>query len=867
MSLIELDLSRPDDFDGAVALGLHPVQRRGNRFLIAADAADLAGIHRAQLPYRFAGDSLTPAFPFASSDEDTALDAREIPLTYCQPLSWASLAGVSDDPAIDTILRRISLDSLVTYATRLEALQTRFTFTDSNAVARDYLAAKFRSFGYGDVHHPEFFTSDRDYYPRGGNAYNVVCTKPGTVESDEVVVIGAHYDSRVVDGTDNFILAPGGDRNASGVAALLELAWALHGIPTRKRIMFVAFGAGEQGFVGAREVAFGLYDNTNLSVELMINLDGLAFTSDAHPDLTINSFETSYAYARLAAQMTLEHTWLKPRVRENTRSSDWEPFNAMGYHWVDIIEGDYNPAQNTAQDSVRFLNPPYWTEMTKLAALTAYVVAATPSAVDSLRLRDVGDGTSLEARWAPLPGADIVGYRVYAGTESGGLKFAGEISGAGTVRTIIGGLTEGQMYYVSVTGVTDEGRESSVLPEDSLTPQRLPRVPVGFRARAAFRSINVSWADPIELDIDHYVIYRGTDSLFLSILESNWPPTPYTDGRIEDRVRYYYRAEAVDREGNRSPMTPLTSARGATFDEGILVVNMTTGTPGDPVVEEQEAFYDSILASYVHTYLRPASLSQGVDRSEIGQFRTLIWVDDDAVHRQLPPDYWDNLIWYLSYGNSLIVAGWRTVEDLTTCRSGCELKAGDFLYDYLNVTGVYQMTPIDCLGGIGVEGFPSVVFDTARVPAAWEGRMGFLWGFKGGPDATIMLAYNSASGDSARQFNPVGMRRDTGKNKVAVVSLPLYFLREPDAAALTDTLLRWFGVGSFLPGDLNHDRAINVSDINRMVQAVYGRFVPIGGYAQIDFNGDCHLDILDILMLIHHVFYYPTRPLLTGCAD
>jgi hypothetical protein len=212
-----------------------------------------------------------------------------------------------------------------------------------------------------------------------------------------------------------------------------------------------------------------------------------------------------------------------------------------------------------------------------------------------------------------------------------------------------------------------------------------------------------------------------------------------------------------------------------------------------------------------------------------------------------------------------VVAGWRVIGDIADCRTTCQQRPGDFLYDYLDVIDVYQMTPIDCLGAVGAGGFPSVVFDTAKVPAAWHGRMGFLWGFKGGPDATIMLAYNSATGDSSRQFNPVGMRHDTGKNKIAVMSLPMYFLRQADAATLMDTLLEWFGVGNIVPGDLNHDTAVDVADIHLMVNAIYGKFIPIGGYSQVDFNNDCRADIRDVIALIHHVFY-GTAPLLTGCT-
>lgn len=60
---------------------------------------------------------------------------------------------------------------------------------------------------------------------------NVVCEIAGA--TDRIIVIGAHYDS--VDGS------PGADDNASGVAALIELAKRLRQAKPRRTIRFVAF--------------------------------------------------------------------------------------------------------------------------------------------------------------------------------------------------------------------------------------------------------------------------------------------------------------------------------------------------------------------------------------------------------------------------------------------------------------------------------------------------------------------------------------------------------------------------------------------------------------------------------------------------
>ncbi len=91
---------------------------------------------------------------------------------------------------------------------------------------------------------------------------NIVAMLPGWDETlkDEAVVIGAHYDhlgmggpgsgSRAVDTT---AVHNGADDNASGVAAVIQLAEKLAAEKANKRsLIFVAFGAEEMGLVGSK---------------------------------------------------------------------------------------------------------------------------------------------------------------------------------------------------------------------------------------------------------------------------------------------------------------------------------------------------------------------------------------------------------------------------------------------------------------------------------------------------------------------------------------------------------------------------------------------------------------------------------------
>ena len=74
----------------------------------------------------------------------------------------------------------------------------------------------------------------------------------------ETVVVGAHYDHLgresmfATDPKAGAVIHPGADDNASGVAAVLELARRVAARPTRRSVIFVAFSGEELGILGSK---------------------------------------------------------------------------------------------------------------------------------------------------------------------------------------------------------------------------------------------------------------------------------------------------------------------------------------------------------------------------------------------------------------------------------------------------------------------------------------------------------------------------------------------------------------------------------------------------------------------------------------
>ncbi len=101
---------------------------------------------------------------------------------------------------------------------------------------------------------------------------NLILSFPGTQSTQDCILIGAHYDA--VPGT------PGADDNASGVAALLELARLLTMQPARYPVQLVAFDLEEYGMVGSTHYAAALHQQQQ-KIRVMLSLEMLGYCTQA----------------------------------------------------------------------------------------------------------------------------------------------------------------------------------------------------------------------------------------------------------------------------------------------------------------------------------------------------------------------------------------------------------------------------------------------------------------------------------------------------------------------------------------------------------------------------------------------------------
>lgn len=91
--------------------------------------------------------------------------------------------------------------------------------------AADFIENRFKEYGYTVVR--------ENFEVEGRTCQNIMVEIPGDRLREEIIVIGAHYDT-----ADE---SPGANDNATGVAALLALARAFSGEKTARTLRLVAF--------------------------------------------------------------------------------------------------------------------------------------------------------------------------------------------------------------------------------------------------------------------------------------------------------------------------------------------------------------------------------------------------------------------------------------------------------------------------------------------------------------------------------------------------------------------------------------------------------------------------------------------------
>ncbi|MBI4569746.1 MAG: M20/M25/M40 family metallo-hydrolase [Planctomycetes bacterium] len=270
-----------------------------------------------------------------------------------------------------------------------DALAGRDTFSPGNDAAAEYVARHFKAAGLLPPVKPEagkppsYFQvfEATDWRGKTGRVRNVAALFEGAdaKSRDEAIVIGAHYDHLGVG--PNGEIFHGADDNASGTAALLEVAQAFgKAKPAVKRsVLFVAFSGEERGLLGSRHYV----DDPIWPLEktvAMINIDmcsrpffGRRFAAAAVGTESSPEVRTAVDGAAKGAGLAVRHHTVKTlRMLWGAATGDWHPFwkkEVPIVFFSTSMHADYHQPTDTADKADA--------EVMERVARTTFLTAAT----------------------------------------------------------------------------------------------------------------------------------------------------------------------------------------------------------------------------------------------------------------------------------------------------------------------------------------------------------------------------------------------------------------------------------------------------------------------------------------------------------
>ena len=417
------------------------------------------------------------------------------------------------NPDIRKIVSEISAKNIEATIRKLVSFGTRNTLSDQNdpnrgiGAARDWLYAEFQkaaaqSGGRMTVEKQTFEQAKAARVPQPTMLTNIVATLRGTQpeSTNRLYVVSGHYDSMCQSPTDAKCDAPGANDDASGTAAVLEMARVMAKYKFDATIIFMTVPGEEQGLLGATYFAEQAKKN-NMDIEAMFTNDIIGSSlggNGVRDPKTVRVFsegvpsnETqaeamtrrsvggendsqSRQLARFIKETTERYVpsmkvWMIYRRDRYGRGGDHQPFLERGYAAVRFTEPNENyqhQHQNVRiENGIQFGDLPQFDDFNYIANV-ARVNAASLATLASApaRPKNVTFPISLSndtpIKWDANKEPDIAGYEiVWRDTTEATWTHS---RGVGNVDTYTMKGMSKDNYFFGVRAVDQEGNRSPV---------------------------------------------------------------------------------------------------------------------------------------------------------------------------------------------------------------------------------------------------------------------------------------------------------------------------------------------------------------------------------------------------------------------
>ena len=427
------------------------------------------------------------------------------------------------NPQIGRIISEIDARNIESTIRKLVSFGTRSTLSEQNnpnrgiGAARDWLYAEFQkaavqSGGRMTVEKQTFEQPKATRVPQPTMLTNVVATLKGTQPEsvNRVYVVSGHYDSMCNNPTDAKCDAPGANDDASGTAAVLEMARVMAKYKFDATIIFMTVPGEEQGLLGATHFAEDAKKN-NMDIEAMFTNDIIGSSlggngvREAH---TVRVFSEGVPSNETQAEamtrrsvggendspsrqlarfikdtseryVPLMKVWMIYRRDRYGRGGDHQPFLERGYAAVRFTEPNedyHHQHQNVrVENGIQYGDLPQFDDFNYIANVARVNAASLAAlALSPARPKNVvfpsGLANDTVMKWDANKEADMAGYEI-VWRDTTAATWTNSLLVGNVLTYTMKGMSKDN-YFFGVRAVDKEGNKSQVT-----YPRPLPRNP------------------------------------------------------------------------------------------------------------------------------------------------------------------------------------------------------------------------------------------------------------------------------------------------------------------------------------------------------------------------------------------------------
>jgi hypothetical protein len=407
----------------------------------------------------------------------------------------------AQDPIITNIISEINSDSLYDDVSTLQNFGTRFLRVSNRKSIAEWIKNKFISYGYTNVEIDSFqIIKTWNNLTDTTWQYNVIATIPGSLNPNNLYIIGGHYDS--FNNQENPLLsAPGADDNASGVAGVMEIArvFKKQNFQPKSTIQFIAFGAEElmmsTGGCGSLHYAESL-TSSQWKLNFMVNLDMISNRgSTGNWNINLQNYTGSEFVTQLAKNAMSMYTMLIPVDQNDNIWSDSYSFWEKGYSAIFLQENELSSSYHSNADTVSQYDFEYCKEISKLAS--AMLIAENENPV--VKGFNTKSGKNrIVTDWNKNTELQIKGYNLYR-TQTNGINWI-KINTTPITDTfyVDNNIANFEYYYYYITSVDSNDVESFSSIADSA---------IGFTLSPGILLVDDSYSgllDPTDSQVDDF---------------------------------------------------------------------------------------------------------------------------------------------------------------------------------------------------------------------------------------------------------------------------------------------------------------------------------------------------------------------------